>query len=158
AAGRLDEAIAALTALTAQDPDDHSALLDLADALARAGRIDEAEAALARLPVSVASEKAADQVRARLRFLRDAAGADEVEALRAQGDASSPRDQYRLAAYDLVHGEVVSGLEGLLALMQRHRKFEEGLAQRALLQAFALLGHEDERVATYRRRMAGLLY
>ena len=42
--------------------------------------------------------------------------------------------------------------------MKRHRKFEDGLAHRALLQAFALLGEEDERVATYRRRMAALLY
>lgn len=68
------------------------------------------------------------------------------------------RDLYRLAAHELLNGDATSGLELLLTLLRRDRRFEDGLARRALLHAFALLGEDDERVAQYRRRMAALLY
>src|SRR5687768_3269078 len=72
AAGRLDEAIAALEELIARDPTNDAALVDLADAFARAERIEQAEATLARLPVNAAGDKPAERVRARLQFVRDA--------------------------------------------------------------------------------------
>lgn len=160
AAGRIHEAIVQLRELLAQDTGNAAVSIDLADALVRAGNLDEAERLLEELPVNAKAGKEALAVRARLQFARDAAPAAEIETLRAVAERPDTplRDLYRLAAHELLHGDGARGLDLLLILMRRARRFEDGLAQRALLQAFALLGDEDERVAQYRRRMAALLY
>lgn len=159
-AGQTEQALALLRGLVAQDPNDAALSIDLAEALARSGELDEAERLLAALPANAAGLKEADAVRARVQLTRDVAPAGEVDALRTASERpDSPlRDLYRLAAHELLHGDGGRGLELLLTLMRRDRRFENGLAQRALLQAFALLGDADERVGQARRRMAALLY
>ena len=42
--------------------------------------------------------------------------------------------------------------------MRRDRSFGEDAGRRSLLQAFDVLGEQDELVAQYRRRMASLLH
>ena len=160
AAGHLDEAVASLRSLLEKDPANTAASVDLADALTRAGKLAEAEETLSRLPANASTGRDVDRVRARIQLTRDAADPGEAESLRvAAGREDTPlRDLYRLAAHDLVRGDAGRGLDLLLSLMKRDRRFEDGLAQRALLQAFALLGDDDERVGAYRRRMAALLY
>jgi putative thioredoxin len=160
AAGRLDEAIAQLRSLLAQHPANGAAGIDLAEALVRKGELDEAERVLAALPANASSDKDVAPVRARLQFVRDAAPASEVPALRTAAERPDAplRDLYRLAAHEILHGDSGRALKLLLEIVRRDRRFEDGLGQRALLQAFALLGDDDERVAQYRRRMSALLY
>jgi putative thioredoxin len=153
-------AIAMLRKLIATDPENAAAQLDLADALARTGALDEAQQLLDALPANLASGKEADAVRAHVHFLRHAAKSEEVAKLRDKvaANAADLEEMHRLAAFEMLFGESSSGLELLLAIMRRDRRFQDDLGRRSLVQAFQLLGDGDERVAQYRRRMTALLY
>jgi putative thioredoxin len=159
-AGDAAGAVALLRELLADDPDNGAAHVDLADALARGGDAEGADATLATLPANMATDKAADTVRARIHFLRSAAPDGELEALRRRirDDRGDLEAMHRLAAYELLHGDAAQGLELLLGIMRRDRSFQDDLGRRSLLQAFKLLGESDERVGSFRRKMTTLLY
>ncbi len=153
-------AIAMLRKLIATDPENAAAQVDLADALARTGALEEAQQLLDGLPPNLASGKEADVVRARIHFVRHAAKAEAVAKLREKvaAGAADLEETHRLAAFEMLFGESSSGLELLFAVMRRDRRFQDELGRRSLVHAFQLLGDGDERVAQYRRRMAALLY
>lgn len=159
-AGDTTGAVALLRTLLAEDPENVAARIDLADALARTGEFAEAEKILEALPPNVSTSKEVDAVAARLHFLRSAAAPGEVEELRrrAQEENADLEALHKLAAHELLHGDATSGLELLLTIMRRDRRFQDDLGRRSLLQAFQLLGEADERVAQYRRKMTALLY
>lgn len=158
--GDVPGAVALLRQLLAEDPNNAAATVDLADALARLGEIGEAEKLLEELPANESGAREVAALTARLHFMRHAAGPEEVESLRAaaSGDKASLDDMHRLAAYEILHGDTQRGLELLFSIMQRDRRFGDDLARRSLLQAFELLGENDERVVRIRRRMAALLH
>jgi putative thioredoxin len=160
AAGDAATATQLLREVVAADPENGAARIDFADALARSGELDEAERLLDALPPNLAAGNAAEQVRARMHFVRHAVPAGEAEELRRRVSAESAdlHDIHRLAAYELLHGDAERALELLLAIMRRDRRFEDDLGRRSLLHAFLLLGEGDELVADYRRRMTRLLY
>jgi putative thioredoxin len=153
-------AAALLRTLLADDPENVAARIDLAEALARNGEVDEAERLLDALPPNVATGNEAERVRARIHFVRQAASASEAEELRRSVSAESSELAaiHKLAAYELLHGDATRALDLLLGIMGRDRRFGDDLARRSLLQAFLLLGEADERVGEYRRRMTRLLY
>ena len=153
-------AIAMLRKLIETDPESAAARVDLADALARTGAIDEAQQILDGLPPNVAGGKEADAVRTRIHFLRHAAKAEAVAKLRERVAAGTAglEEMHQLAAFELLFGDPSAGLELLLTIMRRDRRFQDDLGRRSLVQAFQLLGDGDERVAQYRRRMTALLY
>jgi len=159
-AGDAAGAAVLLRSLLADDPQNSAARISLADALARDGKLAEAEAALEALPANVAASKEADTVRARIHFLRSAASKSEAEELRRRVAASDAdlEAMHRLAAHEMLHGDVTQALELLLNIMRRDRRFQDDLGRRSLLQAFQLLGESDERVAHFRRKMTALLY
>ena len=159
-AGDAAGAAVLLRSLLADDPQNSAARISLADALARDGKLAEAEAALEALPANVAASKEADTVRARIHFLRSAASKSEAEELRRRVAASDAdlEAMHRLAAHEMLHGDVTQALELLLNIMRRDRRFQDDLGRRSLLQAFQLLGESDERVAQIRRKMTVLLY
>jgi putative thioredoxin len=160
AAGDPATATRLLRELVAADPEHGAARIDLADALARSGELDEAERVLDALPPNLAAGNEAEQARARVHFVRHAASASEAPELRRDVSAESTDLDaiHRLAAYELLHGDAQRALELLLAVMRRDRHFKDDLARRSLLHAFRLLGEADELVADYRRQMTRLLY
>jgi putative thioredoxin len=153
-------AAALLRKLLAEDPENTAARIDLADAVARDGDVDEADRLLDALPPNVATSIEAEQARARVHFTRHAASASEAQQLRASvtEDNADLAAIHKLASYELLHGDVARALELLLTVMQRDRRFQEDLGRRSLLHAFKLLGEADERVGEYRKRMTRLLY
>lgn len=160
-AGDAAGAVALLRTLLAEDPENAAAKIDLADALARSvGDAAEAERILDALPPNVAAGKEADAVRARIHFLRNAATSSEAEELRrrVQEEDAELAALMRLAAYELLHGDATRGLDLLLTIMRRDRRFEDDLGRRSLLHAFQLIGESDERIGRYRRKMTALLY
>jgi putative thioredoxin len=158
--GDAEGAAALLRGVVESDTANTAARIDLADALARLGDIAAAESTLAALPANENANPAIAPVRARLHFQRDAPAQSEIERLRkaASREDASLRDLHRLAAHELLQGDAARGLELLLSIMQRDRKFEDDLGRRSLLEAFSLLGEDDERVKHYRRQLARLLY
>jgi putative thioredoxin len=158
--GDAKRAAALLRPMLEKDPGNVGIRIDLAEAMARQGNVAATEDLISALPAAESSNRQLQPVRARLHFLKHAPPAHEVEALRRRVRAGDSilTDDHSLAAHELLDGDAQRGIDLLLGIMQKDRKFEDDLGRRSLLQAFSLLGEEDERTKQARRRMAGLLH
>ncbi|MBM3973042.1 MAG: tetratricopeptide repeat protein [Planctomycetes bacterium] len=83
-------------------------------------------------------------------------GADWLEAALAEGGTAAERLLGARAA--LAEGEVPAALDALLASVAADKGFRQGLARKAMLACFTLVGEDDEMLDDYRRRLATLLY
>jgi putative thioredoxin len=146
AQGNYAAAIAALRKVSASDSGNLDARRDLARFLAVTGDVVAASQVLGQLPPQAQNDPASNAVRALIHFAAlatdDAARAD---ALRAA------------AARSILGGSLDAAIEALLARMQGDRAFATHAGREDLLQAFALLGADDQRLAGWRRRLAALL-
>lgn len=66
--------------------------------------------------------------------------------------------QYRQAARLLGRGSLAPAMDGLLEVLRFNKEYRDGLAKRALLGVFELLGDEDPLTGLYRREMASILF
>ena len=133
--------------------------LDLALALLRTGAATEAEQLLDALPANLATDDRSIRARARLGFaalLKDAPPVPVLEQAIAanQGDLKA---RHLLAVHQLVGGDAAAGLEQLIEMLRRDRGYQDGLAKKALIDAFRVVEDEDL-VGQYRRKMASLLF
>lgn len=109
-----------------------------------AGRAGEARALLAALPANLQVDPAVEAVEARLRLAEaaQAAPADDEVAL-----------AYRAAVDAAARGDFDAAAEGLLALLPRHRAWQDGAVRKTLLDIFNVVG-ADPRVKVWRTRLA----
>lgn len=153
------EQVAALRQAIAAEPDRDELKLDLALALLATGDAAEAEALLDALPANLATDERALKARARLGFaalLKDAPPAQALEAALAR-DENDLRARYLLGVHKLVAGDAEGALEQFIDLLRRDRTWEDGLARKALIDAFRVIEDQDL-VGKYRRRMSSLLF
>jgi putative thioredoxin len=139
-------------------PEQDSLKLDLALALLATGHAQEATQLLDGLPANLSTDDRAIRARARLWFAAQLPDAPPPAVLQA-AIAANPDDlraRYLLGVQEIVSGDPAAGLEQFLAMLQRNREFDDGLARRALIDAFRILDDEDL-VGRYRRRMASVL-
>jgi putative thioredoxin len=139
-------------------PEQDSLKLDLALALLATGHAQEATQLLDGLPANLSTDDRAIRARARLWFAAQLQDAPPPAVLQA-AIAANPDDlraRYLLGVQEIVSGDPAAGLEQFLAMLQRNREFDDGLARRALIDAFRILDDEDL-VGRYRRRMASVL-
>ena len=159
-AGAPETAVALLRKALEEEPDYAPLRLDLAAALAAAGRFDEAEEAFSALPREVRDSAEGKALAARLLFARAATEApprERLEEALREGRAGSD-ELYALAARRVVAGEHEGALELLLELLRRDPGYRDGAARRAVLTVFDLLGGEGELVQRYRKRLFALLH
>ncbi len=159
-AGAPETAVALLRRALEEEPDYAPLRLDLAAALAAAGRFDEAEETFAALPREVRESAEGKALAARLLFARAATEApprERLEEALREGRAGSD-ELYALAARRVVAGEHEEALELLLELLRRDPGYRDGAARRAVLAVFDLLGGEGELVQRYRKRLFALLH
>ncbi len=159
-AGAPETAVALLRRALEEEPDYAPLRLDLAAALAAAGRFDEAEEAFSALPREVRDSAEGKALAARLLFARAATEApprERLEEALREGRAGSD-ELYALAARRVVAGEHEGALELLLELLRRDPGYRDGAARRAVLAVFDLLGGEGELVQRYRKRLFALLH
>ena len=149
---RLEDAVAA-------EPGRDDLKLDLAVALLRSGRAEEAAALVDALPANLAQDDRAVRVRSQLEMARAIADAPPLAELERAlaADPADLRSRHQLGVRLLLAGRAEDGLEQLLEMLRRDRQFEDGLARRTLVQAFQVLDDADL-VGRYRRRMSSLLF
>ena len=148
-----------LRAATQAAPEDDSLRLDLALALLRTGAVAEAETLLDALPANLAQDDRALRGRARLGFaalLRDAPPREILQAAIA-ADPGDLHARHLLGARELVDGDAAAGMDQFLEILRADRAWRDGLAKRALIDAFRVVEDEDL-VGRYRRRMSTLLF
>ena len=140
-------------------PDDDSLKLDLALALLGTGAAAESEKLLDALPANLSQDDRALRGRARLGFaalLRDAPPREILQAAIA-ADPGDLHARHLLGARELVEGDAAAGMDQFLEILRADRAWRDGLAKRALIDAFRVVEDEDL-VGRYRRRMSSLLF
>ena len=139
-------AIDKLRNIAKTDPANIDARLDLARYLALSGEVVEASKVLGQLPPQAQTDAGSNAVRALIHF-----------AALATNDAARSDASRASAARALLGGSPDAAIESLLGRMQGDRAFATRAGREDLLQAFALLPANDERISGWRRRLAALL-
>jgi putative thioredoxin len=141
-------------------PDNAAAHAGLVRALAAAGRVDDAQAALAAVPEALAPDPAIASARSALELAADRPDDSELQALRALA-AEAPADQQKqldFASAAFAAGNRDEAAETLLKMIGSDPEWNEGAAKAKLLQIFEAVGLEDPWVAGNRRKLSLLLF
>jgi putative thioredoxin len=158
-AGRTEEAVAKLEQAAASDPTNHRVTVALARALIEAGRLEQAEQAIHALPIDRRQDPEVTRLASRLELARALAGAPSAAELEKRL-AANPDDleaRFLLGLAELVAGRYEAGLERLLDVVRRDRKFRDDAARKAMVAAFNLLGHSHPTTVRYRGLLASAL-
>ena len=135
-------------AAKAVDPNAPSARLERARRAFAMGEVDALRSALAGFPEEDDGAAAAKRLEAGAEFLTAPLAAGGLPAERTLAAARAA----------LLGGDVESALAGLLEAVAIDKGFREGLARKAMLACFVMVGEEHEMLDDYRRRLATLLY
>jgi putative thioredoxin len=154
--GDTARAIALLREALSTDPGSDRVRLALAGLLlaqadADAATLDEAAHLLAGLSPEARNGGQAGQLRAHLELRRLAAAAGDPQTEGLEG-------RFQRGVRLLLRGDVDEGMEQLLEIVRRNRKFRDDGARKAMLAGFEMLGARDARVRKYQALLARALY
>lgn len=155
ASSELDAAQNLLQQAILQLPEDYGLQIDLARVLLQKRLTEDAKAVLDQLPEA---EQASPEVKGLKAGLNFAAQAPNAEELAALGNRDDSQAKYLRAMAALVQADYQPALDFLLQILATDKTFEEGLANKTLLEVFALLGEGNPLVVATRRKMYTLLY
>lgn len=160
AAGDLSTAVQRLEQAYAQDPQNARLPLELARLYVEDGQTDKAAQLLEKQPREIRESDQAKGLNLLLEFAAASGGEQDSASLASQLEENPADAQARLqlASRQLTGGDYDSALENFMELLRRNRDYADRAAQRGLLALFSLLGEEDPRVSTFRRRMFNLLH
>ena len=155
--GDLAAALQRLEAAAELAPEDDEVKRSLAEVLIELGRLEEAQAQLDAISALGRLDEATKRLVTRLEFAR--AAAEDEMALRERL-ARNPDDmeaRLRLAKHLVAAEHYAQGMDELLEMIRRDRRWNNEAARKTLLSVFELLG-DDPLVAEYRRKLASVLY
>ncbi len=149
--GRTDEAATMYRKVLEADSLHEGAAVGLASVLLGTGDTEGALEVLNPLPASPAVER----IRAAVRLT----GADSPESLARRLEADPGNDALKidLSKSLIAHGNYEAGLDRLLDVVTAKGDHADA-ARSAMLDAFEVLGPDDPRTTTYRRRLANALF
>jgi len=160
ASGDFKRAATLIEQARSEDPANARVALAEVQLAAAQGDVAGATALLERLPLELAHDPEVAALRGQLRFAEALVGAPSpVDLTRRLADAPNDSEAaYQLAAYRVLGGDFEGGLEGLLALMKRDRKYGDDAARKGMVAVFDLLGGQGDLVSRFRARMMTALY
>lgn len=140
-------------------PRESDALVVQARECLAGGDAQGAQAALDALPPDEPERAEVANLRQRLYFEHQVAGAPPVAELEAKlaADPDDPDTLLKLALRRATEQDYAAAMDLLLQLMRTDRSFGDDAGRANLLKIFELLG-DDPLVGQYRRRMASLLH
>ena len=160
ATGDVDGALQKLSEASALDPNNEWVRVDAAELLLHKGETHEAQRLLDSLKdVDVLKDARVLQLKAHTR-LAEMSGTGESEAALNAAVAADGNDleaRLKLANVLIASNRVAEGMDQLLEIVRRDRKFKDDIGRKTLLDVFNLLGGSGELVKDYRRKLAGLL-
>jgi len=141
-------------------PDHPEVVAGRVRALVAAGRLDDAEAALAALPEDAAKAPELDRARAALDLARSAPPAADLAPLLAAAEADPDNLQARfdLANAQMAAGERDAAADSLLSIVATDRDWNDGAARAQFLKLLEVVGLEDPWVSAQRRRLSAILF
>jgi len=157
--GEVDAAKAMLQQAQAEDPSNHEILLALGQVCVSTGDLETASSCLAALPEEHKDSTSANRLSGTLELAKEADTTKTVQTLEqelaAQPDSSEL--QYQLSIAKALAGDVQSGMDGLLTLVQKDPEYNDGAPRQKLLALFNVLG-SDPLASQYRRKLFALLH
>ncbi|GAB5604823.1 tetratricopeptide repeat protein [Sideroxyarcus sp. TK5] len=160
ATGDIDGALQKLSEASALDPSNEWVRVDAAELSLHKGETQEAQRLLDSLKdVDVLKDARVLQLKAHTR-LAEMSGSGESEAVLSAAVAADGNDleaRLKLANVLIASNRVAEGMDQLLEIVRRDRKFKDDIGRKTLLDVFNLLGGSGELVKDYRRKLAGLL-
>ncbi|MAR92287.1 MAG: tetratricopeptide repeat protein [Pseudomonadota bacterium] len=155
AMGAHDQAIEALQSAIAEQPDQLSHQVLLAEVLMDVERLEEAQQVLD----NVSDDKLKAAALGRLFFLRELEGFESAESLqyRVAQDANDVEARYYLGVNCVLAGEPDAAMELFLEVLQKDRGFKDDGGHQAILKLIEMM-QGDPAVARYRRRLFTCLY
>lgn len=156
--GDVDAARKLLQAEQAADPTNAEVLLALGQVCVSTGDLDTAASCLSALPEEHKNTQPANRLSGTLELAKEADTSKTVQVLQEELNASpdSSEIQYQLAISTALSGDVQTGMDGLLKLVQKDPEYNEGAPRKQLLALFNVLG-DDPLAGQYRRKLATLL-
>ncbi len=141
-------------------PDNADAAGGILRTLIAMDRAEEAAAMLEQIPAEMETHAAIGRARAMLTLLADKKPPEELQHLRDKVAAATQDHaaRYELALAEMAAGDRDAAADGLLAIVEADRAWNEGAARAKLLSIFETIGLEDPWVAQQRRRLSALLF
>lgn len=158
--GDAERAIGIFAQIAEMAPDKAEAHAGLMRAMVEAGKLEEANAALAAVPEDIANDPAIAQARSAIELAAEQPDAGELETLR-NAAAANPADMDAQLAYAtaaFAAGSREEAADTLLAMIAADGEWNDGAAKAKLLQIFEAVGLEDPWVAATRRRLSTILF
>ncbi len=156
--GQVDEAKAHLQAAQAEDPANAEILLALGQVCVSTGDLETASSCINALPEDQQNTPAANRLSGTLELAKEADTSKSVQTLQQelQSQPDNSEVRYQLAIATALSGDVQTGMDGLLELVQKDPGFNDGAPRKQLLSLFNVLG-DDPLTGQYRRKLATLL-
>ena len=158
--GDVEAALAVLTEMNRNNPDDLKVLIDLAQLKAELGDLETAEQVLESLPPEEKMQLQAKQLAARIKFLKASAELPPVHELEdaLDKDPKDPNALHLLALHHILQENNAEAMELLIRLMRVDSKYKDEVAKTTLIELFDKLGNNNADVRTYRRKLYPLMH
>lgn len=142
------------------DPENAQAAAGLARCYIKTGDLARAEQTLGLVPPAKADSAPVAGARAALELARKSAEAGDVAGLRAElvAHPDDPKLRFDLALALNAKNDRQGALDELLALVARHRSWNDDAARKQLLQLFDAWGPGDPATTSGRQRLSSLLF
>ncbi len=159
-AGDLDGALRNLSEASALEPNNEWVRVDAAQILFEQGEAEQAQRLLDSLKDhDILKDARVLQLMAQVRLTgMQHEGENEAElAAAVSQNENDLESRLKLANVLIASNRVAEGMDQLLEIVQRDRKFKDDIGRKTLLDVFNLLGGQGELVSAYRRKLSSLL-
>ena len=141
----------------AEEPNNASFRVELADVLVRQGELDEARKALDTVPADAAER---DRPATRLALADEAAGLPPRNELQRKlaDDPDDVQALHQLAVVEAAADNFEAALESALKVLQTDRAYRDDIGRLTMIRIFTVLGKGNELANAYRRRMFNFMH
>jgi putative thioredoxin len=160
AAGDVDGALQRLAEATELDPNDEWVRVDAAELLLAQHNAEGAQRLLDTLKdPDILKDARVLQLKAQVRLaeMKEEGDSEATLAAAVKANENDLEARLKLANVLIAANRAAEGMDQLLEIVRRDRKFRDDIGRKTLLDVFNLLGGQGELVATYRRKLAALL-
>ena len=160
AEGNATDAAEVFGAIIGEEAENAAAFGGLARCYVAMGDLDQAEAVLNGVPVSISKAAPIEAAFAQIALARQAEKAGPVDDLRAAVAADPDNMQLRMDLAQALHaaGQVAEAVDELLEMFRRDREWNDGAAKAQMFQIFDALKPNDPIVLNGRRRLSSMIF
>jgi len=158
--GDMNGALMKLAEATKLEPNNEMVRVDAAEIMLVHGEHAEAQRLLDSLKdPDILKDARVLQLKAQVRLLGMQGQGESEDVLQAAiaKDENDLESRLKLANVLIASNKADEGMDQLLEIVKRDRKFKDDIGRKTLLDTFNLLGGQGELVSTYRRKLAALL-